>query len=58
MGQYPKTGLDIRLPSDEGPNPYDSKTGYQPPEWLTLAWWIGIISMGAGFVAIRHFLGG
>lgn len=57
MGQYPKTGLDIRLPSDEDPNPYDSKTGFQPPIWLTWGFWIMAILWGGGFVIARMFSG-
>jgi hypothetical protein len=50
----------IRLPSDDdnGPNPYDSKTPFQPADWLTWKWWSGIASLGIGFVLMRDFLDG
>ena len=49
--------LNVRLPTDEGPNPYDSKTGFQPPEHLTLKWWIFIICGGLALFLTRHWLG-
>lgn len=49
--------LHVRLPTDESPNPYDSKTGFQPPEHLTLKWWIFIICGGVALVLTRYWLG-
>jgi hypothetical protein len=46
----------IRLPDDEGPNPYDSRTGYQPPVWMTWQFWLTIIALGVGFYLTREFL--
>lgn len=49
--------LNIRLPSDPGPNPYDSKTmpsALPENKWLVSAgWWATIIMLGVGFVASR-----
>jgi hypothetical protein len=46
--------LNIRLPSDTGPNPYDSRTSLNDlPEnkWLvSVGWWATIIMLGLGFV--------
>lgn len=46
--------LNIRLPSDTGPNPYDSRTSPTDlPEnkWLvSVGWWATIIMLGLGFV--------
>jgi hypothetical protein len=38
----------IRLPGDEGPNPYDSKTPLDQlaPAWLTWKFWLAIIPVG------------
>lgn len=45
---------NIRLPDDEGPNPYDSKTEYKDlpkNEWLvSWKWWVGALAAGA-FIA-------
>ena len=45
---------EIRLPDDEGPNPYDSKTtpnDLPKNEWLvSWEWWIGALAAGV-FVA-------
>jgi hypothetical protein len=45
--------LNVRLPGDEGPNPYDSKTDpkdYPPKDWQIAGrgagWWFAIITMG------------
>jgi hypothetical protein len=35
--------LRVRLPTDEGPNPYDSATPPQMPDWLTLGFWLKVI---------------
>lgn len=35
--------LNIRLPGDPGPNPYDSKTPFQPPSHLTWGFWLKIL---------------
>lgn len=49
--------LNIRLPNDPGPNPYDSKTmpnALPENKWLVSAgWWATIIMLGVGFVASR-----
>lgn len=53
--------IHIRLPTDHGPNPYDSRT--QPRdlpknEWLvSWGWWFTIIALGAGFTLTRYFNG-
>lgn len=42
----------IRLPDDEGPNPYDSATRFEDlpkPNWMDLGWWVAIIAMGVAF---------
>lgn len=45
--------LNIRLPTDEGPNPWDSKTDpkdYPPKDWQIagrgFTWWFSIIALG------------
>lgn len=51
--------LNIRLPGDHGPNPYDSKTPPQFPEWLTsIGWWAGIMGAGCAFVITRYISNG
>lgn len=51
------TKLHIRLPTDHGPNPYDSKTmpaDLPENKWLvSLGWWATIIALGGGFVFAR-----
>jgi hypothetical protein len=46
--------LNIRLPDDEGPNPYDSKTmpkDLPRNQWLvSWQWWVGALVAGA-FIA-------
>jgi len=54
--------LNIRLPGDEGPNPYDSKTTPQDlPKnaWLTSwVWWVTIIGGAAALLIARKMSGG
>jgi len=55
------TKLNIRLPTDEGPNPYDSKTDPKllGPAWLTSwNWWFTIIAMGIGLTVVRLMMKG
>lgn len=51
------TKLHIRLPTDPGPNPYDSKTSLTDlPEnkWLfSIGWWATMLAMAGGFVFAR-----
>lgn len=51
----------IRLPDDEGPNPYDSKTvpkDLPKNAWLTSwGWWLSIALLAAGALLVRHFNG-
>ena len=47
----------IRVPDDNGPNPYDSKTGFQPKPWLTLKFWVWAICAGLALYFTRQFLG-
>lgn len=54
----PKKPPPVRLPGDEGPNPWDSSTPYQPPAWLGWKWWLQIIALGAGLVLARYLLNG
>lgn len=56
MPKEPKP--QIRLPDDDGPNPYDSKTGYQPPRWLTLGFWVQIALLAAGLLLARYLTTG
>lgn len=44
----------IRLPEDDGPNPYDSKTPLQPKIWMTWRFWGTVIAFGAMLVFIRY----
>lgn len=46
--------LNIRLPDDPGPNPYDSKTPFQTPMWLTWKWWMAIIGLGMGWYLMHR----
>lgn len=43
----------IRLPDDDSPNPYDSKTPLQPKDWQIAGrgweWWFGVIGAGVLF---------
>jgi hypothetical protein len=53
--------LNIRLPTDEGPNPYDSKTDIKSlgPKWLTSwEWWFSIIGLGVALTLARLWSGG
>lgn len=51
--------LNVRLPSDPGPNPYDSHTPFKGPEWLTSwGWWLQIIGLGASMAIFRYFSNG
>jgi len=49
--------LNIRLPSDPGPNPYDSKTmpsDLPENKWLvSIGWWATILALAGGFVFAR-----
>lgn len=47
----------LRLPSDTGPNPYDSKTPLKDltPDWLTWKWWLAIIP-GAVILGVSAYL--
>lgn len=47
----------IRLPEDDGPNPYDSKTPLQPKIWMTWKFWFAIAAMSVTAVAIRYWNG-
>jgi len=47
--------LNIRLPSDHGPNPYDSATPFQKPRWATFSWWFAVIAMGCLFGIMGFF---
>jgi hypothetical protein len=51
----------IRLPDDEGPNPYDSSTRYEDlpkKPWMQLGWWVSIIALAAGLLIARKLSGG
>lgn len=53
--------LNVRLPGDEGPNPYDSKTDLKSlgPKWLTSwEWWFSIIGLGVALTLARLWSGG
>lgn len=47
----------IRLPSDPGPNPYDSSTSLSElpqNKWLvSVGWWFAIATLGVGFALAR-----
>lgn len=46
----------IRLPDDDGPNPYDSKTPLKQlgPAWLrSWQWWFTIVGLGIALVVVR-----
>jgi hypothetical protein len=46
----------IRLPTDEGPNPYDSKTPIEDlpkPVWMRPGWLFGIIGMAIAIFVAR-----
>ncbi len=45
----------IRLPTDEGPNPYDSRTGYQPPIWMRWQFWLQAVLFGLALYFVRKF---
>lgn len=47
----------IRLPDDDGPNPYDSKTGLQPKPWMRWQYWVAVICAGTAFYFMREWLG-
>lgn len=53
---------NIRLPDDDGPNPYDSTT--KPSDlpknaWLTSwRWWLAIILLAVGALIARKMSGG
>ncbi len=54
--------LNIRLPNDPGPNPYDSATpiNSHPPKDGQIAgrgveWWAGIIVLGIVFGLMAYF---
>lgn len=47
--------LHIRLPSDTGPNPYDSKTPFQNPLWMQPQWLIGVAILGTAFGIMAWF---
>jgi hypothetical protein len=47
----------IRLPDDEGPNPFDSKTGLQPKPWMRWQYWIGALALGLGAFLVKRYLG-
>lgn len=53
--------LNIRLPTDEGPNPYDSKTmpnDLPKNAWLTSwGWWVSIVLLAGGAMLVRYFNG-
>jgi len=56
------TKLHIRLPSDHGPNPYDSATpikDHPPKDWQIagrgMEWWIGVIALGIAFGFMAYF---
>lgn len=56
--------INIRLPDDPGPNPYDSSVDpkdHPPKDWQIAgrgwSWWISIISMGVGFYFLKEWLG-
>lgn len=53
--------LNVRLPGDEGPNPYDSKTDLKTigPAWLiSWNWWFTVIGMGVALTVARLLSGG
>lgn len=58
MGLFgPKEKLSIRLPSDDDPNPYDSKTDPKTlgPRWLwDWTWWVAIIAAAIVLLVIRN----
>lgn len=47
----------IRLPTDHGPNPYDSKTmpsDLHENKWLvSVGWWFTVLALTGGFVFMR-----
>lgn len=45
----------IRLPSDHGPNPYDSKTPFQKPLWMQPQWLVGVLLLGTLFGVMAWF---
>jgi len=45
--------LNIRLPTDHGPNPYDSKTPFQKPFLMQFETIFGIIALGILLVVLR-----
>lgn len=54
--------LNIRLPNDPGPNPYDSATpikSHPPKDWQLAGrspdWWIGVIALGLVFGTMAYF---
>lgn len=52
--------LSIRLPTDTGPNPYDSATPLKSlsPRWLwDWKWWIGIAVLSAVLYLVRVWRG-
>jgi hypothetical protein len=52
--------LNIRLPTDQGPNPYDSNTDPKllTPRWLRdWRWWAGLIVLAVIAVAIQRLNG-
>ena len=50
--------IHIRLPDDDGPNPYDSKTKPEGPDWLTKpSWWIAIFGMSVSLYLCREWFG-
>ena len=58
MALFSRPKLNIRLPDDPGPNPYDSKTPYQPPRHLTLAFWVQIGFLALGLTLCKMWFGG
>jgi len=50
--------LNIRLPGDPGPNPYDSKTPHQTPRHLTWTFWFQIGLLALGLTLCKLWFGG
>lgn len=51
----------IRVPGDddEGPNPYDSRTPFQTPAWLSKpSYWVGLFFAALGLYLTRLWFGG
>jgi len=58
----PKKPPPVRLPGDDGPNPWDSAThpkDYPPRDWQIVGrgfgWWFGVIGAGVVYGLFAYF---